>query len=141
MLPRLPPRLRVLVGSAEVLQGGVDACDFVEINLEAPRIKMITCDDISKAIPFVVENIRVDLGRRKVTFDRHAPESSPVYFKSRYLPHDDPDRERQAKIDGALAATGLFPDGAPEPGWDVVRNRLARAKKAVKAAPSNSDVT
>ena len=128
VLPRLPPRLRVLVGSGEVLQGGVDACDFVEINLDAPRIKMITCDDVSKAIPFVVENIRVDLGRRKVSFDRRAPQSTPLYFKSRYLPHDDPDRERQARIDDGLKATGLFPEGAREPSWDIVRARLVKMK-------------
>ncbi|PWB82915.1 MAG: hypothetical protein C3F11_09415, partial [Methylocystaceae bacterium] len=34
VLARLPPRLRVLVGSAEVLQGGVESSDFVEIDLE-----------------------------------------------------------------------------------------------------------
>jgi hypothetical protein len=46
-----PPRLRVLVGSAEVLQGGVEASDFVEIDLEAPRIVMITRDDVERYIP------------------------------------------------------------------------------------------
>lgn len=139
VLPRLPPRLRVLVGSAEVLQGGVDACDFVEINLDAPRITMITCDDVSKAIPFVVENIRVDLGRRKVTFDRRVPGSVPLYFKSRYLPTDDADRERQTKIDAALRATGLFPEGAPEPSWEVLRTKLAG--RVATPAPSWSDAT
>jgi DNA phosphorothioation-associated putative methyltransferase len=47
-LSRLPSRLRVLVGCAEVLQGGVEACDFVDIDLEAPRIMMVTCDDIDQ---------------------------------------------------------------------------------------------
>ena len=141
VLPRLPPRLRVLVGSAEVLQGGVDACDFVEINLEAPRITMITCDDVSKVIPFVVENIRVDLGRRKVTFDRHAPESVPLYFKSRYLSPDDADLERQTRIDAALKATGLFPEGAPEPSWEVVCTQLTKARHVAKSPPSWSDAT
>jgi DNA phosphorothioation-associated putative methyltransferase len=141
VLPRLRPRLRVLVGSAEVLQGGIDACDFVEINLEAPRIKMIMCDDVSKAIPFIVENIRVDLGRRKVSFDRSAPKSTPLYFKSLFLPPDDPDRERQARIDAGLKATGLFPEGAPEPSWDIVRARLVKTKDTVKADPCRSDAT
>ena len=35
VLARLPPRLRVLVGCAEVLKGGVAACDFVDVDLEA----------------------------------------------------------------------------------------------------------
>jgi DNA phosphorothioation-associated putative methyltransferase len=123
-LPRLPARLRVLVGCAEVLQGGVEACDFVEINLEAPRIKMIICDDVERTIPFVVENIRVDLGRLKVSMDRREPETTPIYFKSRYLPRDDPERERQAPIEAAMTATGLFPPDAPEPPWQDARKAL-----------------
>jgi hypothetical protein len=62
-LPRLPSRLRVMVGCAEVLQGGVDAGDFVDIDLEAPRVTMITCDDVEQPIPFIVERVTVDLGR------------------------------------------------------------------------------
>jgi DNA phosphorothioation-associated putative methyltransferase len=120
-LPRLPPRLRVLVGCAEFLQGGVDACDFVEINLEAPRVKMLTCDEVEKTIPFVVERIRVDLGRLKVSFDRPEPETSPIYFKSRYLPLGDPEREAQASVEAAMLATGLFPPDGLEPRWQDLR--------------------
>ncbi len=132
-LPRLPERLRVLVGCAEVLQGGVDACDFVEINLEAPRIKMMICDDIERAIPFVVENIRVDLARLTVSFDRRDPETSPIYFKSRYLPHDDPERHRQIAIEEAMIASGLFPAQGPEPRWQDVRQELVTIIQGVGA--------
>ena len=54
-LPKLPARLRVMVGCAEVLQGGVDASDFVDIDLESPRVTMVVCDDIEQPVPFIVE--------------------------------------------------------------------------------------
>lgn len=123
-LPRLPSRLRVLVGCAEVLQGGVDACDFVDIALESPRIAMVSCDDIEQPIPFLVETITVDLGRLKVSANRFEPESTPVYFKSRFLEPDDELRQRHPNSDAALMATGLFSRGAPEPSWEKVTAAL-----------------
>jgi hypothetical protein len=111
------------VGCAEFLQGGVDACDFVDLDLDALRIIMILCDDAEKPIPFVVERIRANLGRVKVSTDRSDPETTPVYFKSRYSPQDDPGREAQLEIAAAMAAT--FTPGAPEPKWPDVKSALA----------------
>jgi DNA phosphorothioation-associated putative methyltransferase len=126
-LPRLPSRLRVMVGCAEVLQGGVDAGDFVDIDLEAPRVTMITCDDVEQPIPFIVERVTVDLGRLRVSADRRAPQSTPIYFKSRFLPADDEMRAEQKEIEAALLATGLFRAGEREPPW-------AKVQPALKAA-------
>jgi DNA phosphorothioation-associated putative methyltransferase len=120
-LARLPARLRVLVGCAEVLQGGVAGCDLVDIDLESPRVAMLTCDDMENFVPFVVERVKVDLGRLKVFADRREPETNPVYFKSKFLPHDKEGRERQIEFETALTATGLFENGAPEPKWSHVK--------------------
>ncbi len=120
-LPRLPARLRVLVGCAEVLQGGVAGCDLVDIDLEAPRVAMLNCDDMEKFVPFVVERVKVDLGRLKVFADRREPETTPVYFKSKFLPGNHVGRERQIEFESALAATGLFERDAPEPKWSDVK--------------------
>lgn len=128
VLSRLPPRLRVLVGSAEVLQGGVESSDFVEIDIEAPRIVMIACDDVDRPIPFVVERTFVDLGRLKVSTDRREPETTPVYFKSRFMPVDDPAREAQVAFEIALTATGLFASHEREPEWSRVKERLVAAR-------------
>jgi hypothetical protein len=107
-------RLRVLVGRAEVLQGGV-AGDLVDIDLESPRVPMLTCDDLEKPVPFITERVKVDLGRLKVFAGRREPETPPGYFKSRFLPTG---RERQIAFENALVATGTF--GADEPGAQVV---------------------
>lgn len=123
-LQRLPPRLRVLVGCAEVLQGGVEACDFVDIDLQAPRIVMVTCDDIDNAISFLTETITVDLNRLKVSANKVEPFSTPIYFKSRFLPPDDELILRALAFEDALAATGLFKPGTPTPPWPVVQAAL-----------------
>jgi DNA phosphorothioation-associated putative methyltransferase len=120
----LPSRIRVLVGCAEVLQGGVDACDFVDVDLEKPRIAMLMCDDIDQPIPFVIERVSVDLARLKVSANKFEPYKAPVYFKSRFLSPDDNPSIAQQEIEAALAATGLFMSGAPEPAWDAVKAAL-----------------
>jgi DNA phosphorothioation-associated putative methyltransferase len=124
VLPRLPARLRVMVGCAEVLQGGVEAADFVDIDLEAPRVTMVVCDDIEQPVPFIMETARVDLGRLKVSADRREPQSTPIYFKSRYLPADDEKRREQEEFEISLLATGMFKEGQPEPPWDKVQPAL-----------------
>jgi DNA phosphorothioation-associated putative methyltransferase len=123
-LPRLPSRLRVLVGCAEVLQGGVDACDFVDIDLKAPRMMMVTCDDIDQPVPCVIERISVDLARLKVSANKFEPYAAPLYFKSRFLTLDDELRAPYADFEAALAKTGLFVPGAPEPTWPAVKSAL-----------------
>lgn len=123
-LPRLPTTLRILVGCAEVLQGGVDACDFVDINIEAARIAMVTCDDVEQQIPFMIERTTVDLARLKVSVAKFDPQTMPIYFKSKYLSGDDPDLAEQIDADERLAATGLFEANASEPPWDVVQKAL-----------------
>jgi hypothetical protein len=106
----------VVVGSAEVLQGGIEASDFVEMDLEAPRITMITCDDIDRHIPFIIERIQVDLGRLKASTDRREPETMPIYFKSHFMPANDPGRDRSLTFEAAMASAGLFESDAPPNG-------------------------
>jgi hypothetical protein len=87
-------------------------------------VAMLNCDDMEKFIPFVVERVKVDLGRLKVFADRREPETTPVYFKSRFLPRNQADRERQLEFESTLAATGLFELDAPEPKWSDVKAAL-----------------
>ena len=114
----------MIVGCAEVLQGGVDAGDFVDIELDEPRVTMIVCDDIEQPVPFITERVRVDLGRLKVRTDKRETQSTPIYFKPRYLAPDDKLPDRQKDFEAKLLATGLFADGQPEPPWDQVQQAL-----------------
>lgn len=104
-LNRLPAVLRVLVGCAGILQGGVEAADFVDIKLDGPKLSIITCDDAAKPLPAIMERVRVDLGRLRIRSER--PEGLMLYLKSRYLALDDPDRNQQAVFDRAVLDTKL----------------------------------
>lgn len=117
-LARLPTNLRILIGCAEVLQGGVEACDFVDIDLETPRIAMLTCDDVEQEIPFMIERVTVDLVRLKVSAAKFDGQMMPIYFKSRFLLGDAPDLNEQLEAERKLFATGLFEPGMPEPSWE-----------------------
>jgi hypothetical protein len=88
---------------------------------------MVVCDDVEQPVPFVVERVRVDLGRLKVHADRREPQSTPIFFKSRFLPPDDEMRDGLAEFEAALTATGLFADGQPEPPWEKVQPALKAA--------------
>lgn len=120
ILARLPWRLRVLVGCAEVLQGGVAACDFIDVDLESSRVSMITCDNADLPVPRIVERVRVDLGRLKVSVERREPTASPIYFKSRFLPRDDDRRPAQESFEKELMATGLFENEDDDPDLEAV---------------------
>ena len=85
---------------------------------------MVTCDDVEQPVPFVVEKLRIDLGQLKVFADRRAPETSPIYFKSRYLYREQAGLEEQAAFEAKLASTGLFEEGRPEPKWPEVQRPL-----------------
>lgn len=109
-LDRLPSvvRLRVLCGG--LLRGGVEGADFIDMKVNAPRLKFIQCLDASARLPVISETTRVDLGRARVTVDR--PEGLVLYLKGRFLPADAPEREEQVAFDGKLLASGIVtPDG------------------------------
>lgn len=130
LLARLSPRLRVLVGCAEVLQGGAVACDFVDVDLVKARVAMISCDDIESEVPFVTERVKVDLGRLKVHSERYELGERPIYFKSRFLPADFSGRDQQLVCEAALMETGLFQADAPEPKWNAVMAALSAINTA-----------
>ena len=114
----------MVVGCAEVLQGGVNACDFVDIDLEAPRIVMVTCDDIGEPVPCIIESVAVDLGRLKVSANKFELYAAPIYFKSRFLTLDDELRAAHAGFETALTQTGLFSPGSADPAWPEVKSAL-----------------
>lgn len=123
-LNRLPAVLRVLVGCAGVLQGGVEAADFVDIKLDGPRLSIITCDDAAKPLPAIMERIRVDLGRLRIRSER--PEGLMLYLKSRYLALDNPDRDQQALFDRAVLDTKLVDEHGRGPPAQEIDPLLAQ---------------
>lgn len=56
-------------------------------------------------------SVSVDLERLRVSADRRDPQSTPVDFKSRFLPPDDELRAGQQEVEAALLSTGRFQPG------------------------------
>lgn len=104
-LNRLRPELRVLVGCAGMLRGGVVGVDFIDIKLDARRISFISCVDSTSRLPVYSERTRLDLGRLKISSD--FPEDKLLYLKGRFLPRDTSGIEEQRAFDDKLIAAGI----------------------------------
>lgn len=130
-LNRLPAVLRVLVGCAGVLRGGVEGADFVDIKLEGPRVVFMACKDAAARLPIVVERTRVDLGKLRATVDK--PEGLALYLKGRYLPIDAADREDQMAFDNKLLLSGAVSEDGRGPPLLELREilRLRRSARSV----------
>jgi hypothetical protein len=121
-LNRLPAVLRVLVGCAGILRGGVEGADFIDIKLEGPRVVFLSCMDADVRLPIVAERTRVDLGRLRSTVDR--PNGVVIYLKGKFLPADLPGRDQQVQFDDKLLGSGMVSSDARGPRYDELLNAL-----------------
>ena len=128
-LTRLPPVLRVLVGCAGVLRGGVEGADFIDIKLDGPRVVFLSCMDADVRLPVVSERTRVDLGKLRSNVDR--PNGLVIYLKGKFLPTDLPGREQQTTFDDKLLKSGMISSDGKGPRYD----ELLEALKLRRAAP------
>jgi DNA phosphorothioation-associated putative methyltransferase len=125
---RLPSVLRVLVGCAGILRGGVEGADFVEIKLDSPRVVFLACVDPSVRLPLVAERTRVDLGRLRATADK--PDGMVLYLKGRFLPDDAPDRESQLAFDEHLLTAGWVTADGKGPRYSDLQEMLKQRRSA-----------
>lgn len=115
---RLPAILRVYIGCAERLIGGIGRASLVKIHVYSGKASFMAYDDFERqAIPYLVERIKVNLWHRKIDyFDYiagYAP--PPLLMKSLYLPEDHEHFDEQSIFDGRLMKSGLFDISNPHP--------------------------
>jgi DNA phosphorothioation-associated putative methyltransferase len=127
-LPRLPAALRVLVGCAAILRGGVEGADFVDIKLDAPRVTFLTCVDASARLPIISERTRVDLGRLRSTAEK--PVGLVLYLKGRFLPLDAIERDGQLKFDNQVLAEGFVSADGRGPRLSELQGILKKIREA-----------
>jgi DNA phosphorothioation-associated putative methyltransferase len=123
---RLPAVLRVLVGCAGVLRGGVEGADFVDIKLEGPRVVFIACMDPTARLPIIAERTRVDLARLRSTVEK--PDGTVLYLKGRFLPADAPEREDQTAFDNKLLSTGVVSGDGRGPRLPDLREAIRQGR-------------
>ncbi len=121
-LNRLPAVLRVLVGCAGILRGGVEGADFIDIKLEGPRVVFLSCMDADVRLPVVSERTRVDLGKLRSFVDR--PTGVVIYLKGKFLPTDLSGREQQILFDDKLMESGMVSSDGKGPRYDELLDAL-----------------
>jgi len=110
-LGQLPPVLRVYVGCATQLYGDVEEADLVKIHIRSGKVSLMLYKDFAdQPLPELQERIKIKLRTQEIDFfdyvDEYQPQ--PLYLKSRYIPEDFPNYEKQRKFDEKLLKTQLF---------------------------------
>jgi len=119
---RLPPVLRVYAGCAARLYGEMESADVVKIHTGSGKLTLMIYDDFDgRAIPNLVERVKVNLRRQLIDFFEYGEGAEnppqPLYLKSRFLAPEHPRYAQQAAFDSALQYLGAFdfsgfgPDG------------------------------
>jgi DNA phosphorothioation-associated putative methyltransferase len=132
VLNRLPAALRVLVGCAGVLRGGVEGANFIDMKVDGLRVAFISCEDMTQRLPIYLERTRVDLSRLRVAVDQ--PKGKILYLKGRFLPSDLPGVSEQRLFDKKLIEAGIVDQYGRGPHWPelqaLMRRRRDRAGEA-----------
>ena len=103
---RLPVLLRIYMGCAAQLTGEIDESDIIKIHITSAKLTLTSYDDFEhKAIPLMIERIKVDMRNQHVDFFEYGEQYKPhpLYFKSRYLNRRGNSYKQQKVFDGKLA--------------------------------------
>ncbi len=133
LVPRLPAVLRAYVGCAARLYGEVEAADVVKIHVQSGKLSLMTYDDFAgKALPRLLERVKIDLRAQRVVFFDYGMEDKVqlLYGKARVMTPDLPGYEEQAAFDAALGALGIDLAGYG-PDAETLAGELARRGLAV----------
>jgi DNA phosphorothioation-associated putative methyltransferase len=128
-IPRLSPLLRTWAGVAQRLSGSLDDAQIVKFHLHSGKLTALDYAGFDDhPLPRLRRRVKIDLRRQRVeAFDYAASgEIHLLYLKSRLLPADHADRERQAAFDHALLATGLFDFSGYGPSFEDFTRELKR---------------
>jgi DNA phosphorothioation-associated putative methyltransferase len=110
LVPRLPAVLRAYVGCASRLYGEVEAADLVKIHVQSGKLSLMSYDDFTgKALPRLLERVKIDLRAQRVVFFDYGEEAGVqlLYRKSRYLSPGFEGYEEQVRFDAELEGLGI----------------------------------
>ena len=135
LIPALPAILRIFVGCATMLYGDVESADLVKIHAGSGKLSLMRYEDFDDSpLPRMLARVKIDLRNQTIHFFEHPdPERQPYLFhKGRYLPEDDPNRERQRAFDAQLEALGIVDLSGHGPSPAVFQEALKRHRWAVE---------
>lgn len=111
---RLPAILRVYVGCAIQLFGDIEEADLLKIHIRSGKVTLLKYDDFeNKALPELQQRVKIKMREQQIDFFDYGNEyqPQPLYIKTRYIPSDFPNYEKQRKFDKMLHELGLFTFG------------------------------
>ncbi len=125
-LPQLPALLRVYVGCASILYGGVEEADLIKVHKGTGKLSLMFYDDFwKKAHPELRLRIKILLRTQEVeVFDYSTQERVQLlYEKDAYLSSDHPKHKLFSKLTAAEKKAGLleFEDYGPDKAlWEQI---------------------
>lgn len=119
---RLPYRLRILLGCAELVEAGFSQVDAVEIDSEPGLLRGYVVNDMSSALPSLSEVVNVDL--KKARSSRTTVDDALLYLKSTFMTNDNPGLQKQAGIDRKLIESGIVRSDGRGPRRSALRTML-----------------
>ena len=143
LVERLPPLLRIYVGCATMLYGDVTTADLVKIHIKSGKFSLMRYDDFfGRAIPKLLERVKIDFRRQKFDLFEYGDEFEPqnLYHKSKYMNEEMEGFGVQNTFDEKLIDIRLFDfrDYGPGPKdfesvllkhrWQVEGLKLVRSK-------------
>jgi DNA phosphorothioation-associated putative methyltransferase len=125
MANELPAVLRVYLGCAARLYGDVETADVVKVHVESGKLTLMSYDDFEgKAIPELIERVKINLRRQQIDFFEYGSVESPtqpLYLKARLIRPGFPAYDEQLAFDQALEAV----DGLDLSGFGPSKDALA----------------
>src|SRR4030095_13492224 len=110
LLPKLPPVLRVYVGSGSIRYGNPEEADLIKIHVKSRKLTFLNYDDFEgKPLPELQQRIKVNLRSRFVEVFDHSSSDQLLYFKERFLPSDHPERARMINFSAKLRRLEIGP--------------------------------
>ena len=107
----LPSLLRIYLGCAEILYGDITSADLVKLHIQSGKVSLMVYQDFeTKPLPEMHERIKIRLRQHAIDFFDYTGEyePQPLYLKSRYIPKDFANYEKQVKFDKKLEETGIY---------------------------------
>ena len=102
----LPLSLRVYVGAALQMYGEIDDdIDLIKIHITSGKLTLTAYDDFTKAVPFLVERIKIKMADQDIDFFDYVEEAKrpPLLNKHLFLPESHQQYKKQLSFDKRLA--------------------------------------
>jgi DNA phosphorothioation-associated putative methyltransferase len=129
LVDELPPALRVYLGCAEVLEGGVGDADIIKIHRRSKKVSLLFHKDFERgAFPELQTRIKINLADQSVQyFDHAADERTQVLCgKHRFVSQRHPKFERWRKVHERVERL-IGPSEYPHLDRDELSRRLGEA--------------